>query len=244
VVGVNVARRLGAELTSFLVPVRYLHDLLAAPPQELAAPAARWAEVERQLVLHQQGMVDALLALPLPTQLQGAYRVAVLPDRLARCWGGNSGNPEAAIQSSTTQCALQAERFVGPALQTGSAGILYRSSETQKLGAWRFWSAMGGSGATMLAGAGSFAMFDRRQRTPERCEEDYVRTGAGTFLAALCLRAYHRFDGLYDATLRAVSVERPTSTLTLQMSALGVTEPNARRIAAAVLEGLAWAPSP
>ena len=62
VVGVNVATRRGAELLSFLVPVRYARELLERSFQ--APPRKEWrSEIGRQLLVHQNFVAGKLLNL-------------------------------------------------------------------------------------------------------------------------------------------------------------------------------------
>ena len=239
VIGVNVARRLDGQLVSFLIPVRYLHELLAAPAQTLEPLPQRLAEIGRQLGQHQAAMVDRALAAPWPTQIQGPYRVPVLPDSLARCWGSNNADNEAGLSTTTTQCNLAAGRFVSGNLVLGTIRLDHRHVETSKLSAWAFWTAMRGQFANRV-----FGLRKDRQRTPPRCEEADVETAIGTQRVVLCLGAYHRFDGLFQMTLLTMALTSSKSALSSHLYADGVTEANARRLAQTFLESMQWNRAP
>lgn len=239
VIGVNVARRLDGQLVSFLIPIRYLHELLAAPAQKLDELPLRLAEINRQLGRHQAAMVERVLAEPWPTQIQGPYRVPVLPDRLARCWGGNTTDGETGLATATTQCNLAAGRFVSGNLLLGTVRLDHRHVESAKLSGWAFWTAMRGQFANRV-----FGLRKDRQRTPPRCEEADVETAIGPQRAVLCLGTYHRFEGLYQMTLLTMTLTGATSALASHLYADGVTETNARRLAATFLDSMRWNRAP
>ena len=238
VAGINVARRLDGQLVSFLIPVRYLHQLLAAARPPLQLLAQRQAEIGRQLMAHQETVIETLLAQPWPTQIQGGYQVPVLPETLARCWGANNADGGSGITSSSTQCNLGAVRFVTGSLSLGNLRIEYRHHETTKLDSWRFWSAMRAQFGDRVFGARK-----DRQRTPPRCEEADVATAIGTQRVVMCLSAFHRFEELYQFTMLTLSLDAAGAALTSQITADGVTEANAQRLARRLLYGMRWNPA-
>ncbi len=238
VAGINVARRLDGQLVSFLIPVRYLHQLIVAPRPPLQLLAQRQAEIGRQLLAHQETVMATLFAKPWPSQIQGGYQVPVLPETLARCWGTNNADGGSGIGSSNTQCNLGAGRFVTGNLMLGNLRIEYRHHETSKLDSWRFWSAMRGQFSGRVFGGRK-----DRQRTPPRCEEADIDTAIGAQRVVMCFSAFHRFEGLYQFTLLAVTLDASGSALTSQLTADGVTEANAQRLARRVLDGMRWNPA-
>ncbi|MBL8698125.1 MAG: trypsin-like peptidase domain-containing protein [Alphaproteobacteria bacterium] len=239
VIGINVARRLDGQLVSFLIPVRYLHELLAAPAQNLAELPQRLAEINRQLRLHQAAMVERVLAAPWPTQIQGPYRVPVLPDGLARCWGGNDADNENGLSTTSTQCNLSAGRFVSGNLILGTVRLDHRHVESTRLTDWAFWTAMRGQFANRV-----FGLRKDRQRTPPRCEEADVETAIGAQRVVFCLGGYHRFEGLFQMTLLTMTLTHPKASLSSHLYADGITEANARRLAQTFLESMRWNRAP
>lgn len=239
VVGVNVARRLDGQLVSFLVPVRYLHELLAAPAQALDDLPKRLAEIGRQLREHQAAMVDRALEGPLPTQVLGPYRVPVLPETLARCWGGNESGGDSGLAVATTQCNLGAGRYVSGALVLGSIRLDHRHTESTRMSDWAFWAAMRTRFSARFLGARK-----DRQRTAPQCDEADVETAIGAQRMVLCLVGYHRFEGLFQMSLMTITVTQGRAALASNLHADGVTEASARRLAAAFLDAMRWNTAP
>ena len=110
VVGVNVAKQLGAEQLSFLVPVEFVEQLLAQGREASPVKGAMHAEVTRQLMAHQKDLVDRVLSGSSRTERYGPYRVPVPSETLARCWGdGRERRSESLFDFERSQCRIDSE---------------------------------------------------------------------------------------------------------------------------------------
>ena len=73
-----------------------------------------------------------------------------------------------------------------------------------------------------------------------RCREEFVTVGGMPVRAALCLRAYKKFPGLYDLEFRLASTNASTSGVQSSLDLAGFSADNARAIARRYLEAFAW----
>ncbi len=257
VVGVNVATRRGAELLSFLVPVRYARDLL---DQALtAAPRKEWrTEIGRQLLAHQSFVASKLLNLPpialdkaagkasppatgvvananagFASQTLAGRSVPTLDGSLTKCWAGGRDGERLRYQRDTLDCTLRSDLYVRGNLYTGSLAVRHVLLRNDKLSTPQFLT-IGSFGRA----ASTFLRSGNREMTADECRDDYVRSAIHVYRVAICLKAFRKFEGLYDFAVNATQVddarERMSSTLTLN----GVSFDNGQRLSRMFLERL------
>jgi serine protease Do len=217
VVGVNVAGYgRAAELTNFQVPVKYVRELIARGQQRPSATNAELrADMRTQLIAHQNLMLDGLHKGEWKTQALGAYRIPVIPETLARCWGSASDSEKKNSRYETARCSLASDLYIDSSLRIGGISTQHEYSTTTTLSALRFAHLRTKSFRNERFISGS----QGKHRTASRCEEDFVKTAALTLRAVICVRAYKKFEGLYDFTAMTTSLdgahEGLESTLTL-----------------------------
>jgi serine protease Do len=235
VVGINVATRRDGEQLSFLVPVRFARELLGRA--WAGTPRKEWrSEIARQLLVHQDVVAGKLLGQAAATpgfasQTLAGRTVPTLDERLTRCRAGGLEGERLRYQRDTLECNLRAALFVSDRLLTGSLSLKHTLLRNDTL-AWPQFLGLGRGGA-----AGGLAL-PSRERTPAECRDDFVQGARHVYRAAVCVRAYRIFEGLYDYTVEATQVddtrERQTSSLHLQ----GFSFENAQRLARLFLERL------
>ncbi len=217
VVGVNVAGYgRSAELTNFQVPVKYVRELIARGQQRPAATVEELrAEMRAQLIAHQNVMLDGLHKGEWKTQALGAYRIPVIPETLARCWGSASDSEKKNSRYETARCSLASDLYIDSSLRIGGVSTQHEYSTSTTLSALRYAHLRTKSFRNERFISGS----QGKHRTASRCEEDFVKTAALTVRAVICVRAYKKFEGLYDFTAMTTSLDAARegleSTLTL-----------------------------
>lgn len=233
VVGVNVAKRLGAEQVSFLVPVEFVEQLLARNRGAEPVKGALHAELTRQLTEHQQALTDRLLAGPARTERYGPYRVPVPSESLARCWGdGRERRSESLFDFERSQCRIDSEVFTGDG-DVGGLGLRYEAYDAPRLNPWQFANTYSQSFANE-----PMRKRGNRVRTGFECREDFVAGDAKLPLrAVVCMSAYRKFSGLYDLTVLAVSVDQPRQGVLGRLNVSAVSFDNAQRLASHFLQG-------
>ena len=217
VIGVNVSAYRFQQSVSFLVPARHAIALLQKSAQKPLVMKEARAEVSRQLVAHAQSLL-AKLPEQLPTQTQ---RGVTLPTKLAAffdCGAGGDPSTDAPVQSTRSNCAAKAGLYVNSQVYSGDINFRHQLFSSTKLDAYRFSKHMQRFVGTGQAGRGG----GRKQFGPASCESRIVNNNGIELFAELCSRAYKRFDGLFDVSLRVVSSHRATEGFTSDLELSGM----------------------
>lgn len=239
VAGVNVSKRLDGELVSFLVPARYAQDLLKKVKADAPPPREFTMVVTEQLMAHQKAMVDQLLATPLTMKAMGPYKVPVRESEQMRCWGSSNGKDNKSFKVEMTNCSMESAIFVSDALQTGAVGIRHQFMRSTGLDAIRFAQLSGASFKNEKFGGNK----DTR-RTGPQCTEQFIRNQTISMRAVLCVRAYRKFQGLYDFSLLTASTDEGLMNLQSRLDASGVSYENGMRMSRIFLEALTRGTAP
>jgi len=235
VVGVNVAT--AGNQVSFLVPADYVLALLGRTKTlESMDHDAAYANLSAGLMANQARYMQRLLAGPLATTTLGNYSV---PGRIApfmRCWGDADRNPENVYEQVTQQCSSEDDIYLSRGQQTGVIHFQHNYFVGRNINRFRFFS---------LYQAQFNMPYERVQAAQEdvsrfACHTDFVDHGGLSFKAALCLRRYKKLPGLYDAVLRAATLNQNTRGVQTTLVMAGVTADNARLFARRYLESFTW----
>ena len=234
VVGVNVSKRLDGEQLSFLVPAEFARALLerAAAAQPLTQPA--YAEVTRQLMLHQEQLTQRFTATPLKAQKHGGYSLPVPDDALARCWGSGRDADFKAFELERTDCQLDSHVFAGEAT-TGFIHLRYEAYDAPKFSALRFSRLHGQSFRNE-----PFALQGSRKMTAAECSERYIERPGMVMRAVVCMNAYRKLAGLYDVSVLVASLNRPTEGVQGRLDARGVSFANGLKLVGHYLDAFRW----
>ncbi len=231
VAGVNVSKRLDGELVSFLVPVRYVRDLLKKVAAQKQAPKDFKLVVGQQLQEHQATMMDRLADTPLTFKELKPYRVPVWESDQVRCWGRANGKQSKSYSYDQVNCSMETALYVSNQTQTGHISIQHKLLQSIDLGDLRF--AALASRSFQNQGVGGHK--DTRYTAPQ-CVEQFVTNGTLPMRAVLCVRAYRKFPELYDFTLLTASTDSGQMSLQSRVDASGVTYENGLRISRIFLE--------
>jgi serine protease Do len=255
VVGVNVATRRDGQLLAFLVPVRYARELLEIAWK--APPRKEWrGEVARQLLVHQNFVASKILQTagaetPKPaadkaiagaaaaakagftSQTLAGRVVPTLDGSLTKCWAGGRDGERLRYQRDTLNCSLRSELFVRGNLYTGYLSVSHVLLRNDKLATPQF-LAIGSMGNRAL----SFLNAGNREMTANECRDDYVRGAAHVYRVAICLKAYRKFEGIYDFTVNATQMDDPRERLVSSLSLNGVSFDNGQQLSRMFLERL------
>jgi serine protease Do len=232
VVGVNVAKRTGAELVSFLVPARFAAALLQrVRDNEMALPQDFRAEIGRQLAARQAGLYKSFGDKGFRATAFGPYQAPETTAPWFNCSAqtnaGATPKPRASINSMN--CRSDTNLFIANDLTTGSIQLSHSYITTADLNQFQF--------ATFLTRQSqpSFAIIigggpAHKWYTSQRCHDDFVATATAPNHPPLrvvwCALAYREFDDLYDVALTAVTEDHGTEALLsrLILQAVGYAE--------------------
>lgn len=244
IVGVNVAKEIGGEQVSFLVPAKFAAALVerARKDSPLDSANAR-KEIGRQLSDWQSGLYSALADKGLRTSVLGPYSAPESAAPWFTCWSNTNADelPKPRALTSNTSCYMQASLFVSSDVQTGSItfnNVYVRTADLHPLQFAHYLSSYLGS-SWVRSG------WTSKRHTRERCHEDFLDAGDGktrpVVRAVWCARAYREFDDLYDVSVVTITQDRDKEALASRLSMTGVSYENALALAERFVGGVAWA---
>ena len=237
VVGVNVAT--AGNQVSFLVPAKYVHALLSrARDAEPLTPEAAQARLRDQLIANQSAYMEKLMSAPFMTSQLGQYQV---PGRLSgflKCWGDSQQLPENLFDQATQECSSEDDLYVSRTQTTGIVHFQHQWLAGKQINQFRFFN---------LYQAQFNANYPGLRATQEdvtkfKCHTDFVKTNGVSFKAALCMRAYKRLPGLFDAVLKAATLNENQRGVQTTLVLAGVSAENATRFTKRYLGSFRWNP--
>lgn len=237
VVGVNVAT--AGNQVSFLVPAKYVRALLSrAHGAKPLTPADAQARLRDQLIANQAAYMTQIMSAPFMTSQLGHYQV---PGRLAgfmKCWGDSQQLPENRFDQATQECSSEDDLYVSRTQTTGIVHFQHQWLAGKQLNRFRFFN---------LYQAQFNANYPGLRATQEdvtkfSCHTDFVKTNGVSFKAALCLRAYKRLPGLFDAVLKAATLNENQRGVQTTLVLAGVSADNATRFTKRYLGSFRWNP--
>jgi S1-C subfamily serine protease len=234
VAGVNVSKRLDGELVSFLVPARYASELLQRVAPDAKPPKDFTAIVAQQLLVHQKAMIDQLLATPMTLKALGPYEVPVRESEQMRCWGQSAVKADKPFTVDVTNCSMESAIFVSGSLVTGAVSIQHQYMRSTRLDAIRFARL-----STASFKNERFGSFKDSQLTAPTCTEEFIKNDTLPMRAVMCVKAYRKFEGLYDFSLLIASTDDSQMNLQSRMDARGVSYENGMRAARTFLKSVA-----
>jgi len=153
-----------------------------------------------------------------------------------KCWGDTPHDVERPYAVTNYQCSSEEDIYVSSQQRTGMVAYSHQHVSSTKLGSLRFaalYSAIYATDPMMVEAT-------REDVTNFRCHSEFVTSGGVTLRAAMCMRAYKRFPGLYDLVLRAAALPSGSQGVDTSLTLAGFSPDNARKLARRYLEGLSW----
>ncbi len=242
IAGINVAKQVGGELVSFLVPARHAADLLQRVQSGEPPPAGDFrAEVGRQLMAWQAGLYKSVEERGFRAASFGPYQAAESEAPWFTCWArtnaGEMPKPRAALD--ITNCDSDTRLFIASDLNTGLIHLGYSYARSVDLNQFQFSAFL--SQQSQATWPGGWA---RKWQTQPRCHEDFVAAApAGEHPAARvvwCARAYREFEGLYDVSVMTVTQDSGTRALVSHLALQAVSYDNAIAFSRHILEAVQW----
>jgi serine protease Do len=235
VIGVNVAGYRASQLVAFLVPAEHAAALLARANQPpLEARQAR-DEVASQLRAHSEALLAAI-GPKLPTQNHYGYELPAKPTAFTECRAAGDPAPDQPVNVERIVCDAKSSLYVSRDLNPGGLTFQHQVMTTRTLDPWRFAHRM----QTQKATYNPFG--SARQFAPFACKQQNVELRGLTANATVCLRAYRKFDGVYDLYVRVVSKNGRTQGFLSSLSLTGVAPDRALAFARTYLEAIQWKP--
>jgi serine protease Do len=242
VAGVNVARQLGSELVSFLVPAKFAASLLGREAKSgAAAPPDFTAEIGRQFEAWQGGLYKSFDELGFRPIALGRYEAPESAAPWFSCWGRTNVDqvpkPRATVNASL--CSSDTQLFIANDLNTGLIHLIHTYVKSESLNQFQFAAFLSQQIQPGFPGGWS-----RKWQTRQRCNEGFVHAASEgsrpTLRTVWCARAYREFPGLYDVTLTAVTQDSGSEALVSQLAMQGVVYDSAVALGKHFLEAVQW----
>ncbi|MFY9259909.1 MAG: serine protease [Gallionella sp.] len=216
VFGVNDASM--GESRGFLVPAHYAAQLLNRwRTNPIKVPLFR-PEIARQLKLHSAALVARFTKKPLPVQMDAGYAIPDSPDPYIRCWAGKGNREKFLFTVRSYSCSGRSEVYVEDGIDLGSLFFSSRLFETQKLDPVRFSRVLERSYEMQYE-----ANYDipSEHFSKYACNDAIVQIKGNKVKAAICLRSYRKFPGLYDIKFKVVTLRKDQHALVSNLSLFG-----------------------
>ncbi len=237
VIGVNVAT--AGNQVSFLVPAHRVAALLRRAKGQLPiAPDAALARLREQLLANQDTYMGQLLSRPMATVALGEYQVPTRFVSFLRCWGDAKSHPEHGFDQLTQQCSTEDNLYLSRTQETGIVHFEHIWLAGRGLNRFRFYNLYQARFNADYPGIQAA----REDVTRFSCQTDFVQSGLVIMKASLCLRAYRRLPGLYDAVLKAATVNHDHRGVQTTLVLGGISARNATRFAKRYLGSFRWTP--
>jgi S1-C subfamily serine protease len=238
-VGVNVAARRDGEQVSFLVPAAEAQALLQRGRDAAPITQPVHGEIQRQLLVHQGGLVDRFIAQPWRPAGHPRYRVPVPQETFMRCWGSGTSAATRGLLFERSDCTMDSAVFIDDRLRTGHITVRHETYDGTRLGWLRFQQRYSDSFQNERVRGND------RHRVAAHCSEHTVDRGGLPLRAVVCLQAYKKLPALFDLSVLTASLDGQDVGVQGRLDAHGLSFDNAQRLARHYLEGFGWtAPNP
>lgn len=240
VAGINVAKQIGGELVSFLVPAKFGVALLqrARDAQAMTNVAATRSDITGQLSRWQDAHYRALLESGFKSVAFGRYRAPESQAPWFTCWARTNAEqvPKPRATQNATQCTTKTWLYVTTALQLGSIDITHVYAKSVDLNRFQFTQFV-----AQAFGVGWTGWSGRKHVTGARCVEEFVKADMPhrpALRVVWCARALRDYPEIYDVALSVVTQDRSDEALVSKLAMSGVSYANALAVAKRFLAGI------
>lgn len=231
VVGVNVAT--AGNSLSFLVPIEAAFPLVAraaeAPSDDVDV------DIGRQILANQTRYLSTLFQGADSSVRIGPFELPTQPAPFFRCWADANRDSDALFETVDHQCSTDDAIYLSGSQSSGIVSLSHRVLLSRGLNPLRFFS---------------LYTTEFRQHQPEfeapddvtdyECQDNNIRHRGMVMRTRLCLRRYTKYQGLYDAELKAAVLGARDAGVVTTLSLSGVSFENAQRLTRKYLERIRW----
>ncbi|WP_371187212.1 serine protease [Thalassotalea maritima] len=235
VIGINVAT--SGNQIGFLIPHSKLINLIAKFDEQVSLSYTQ--QINQQLHQYQSHLFSTLLSHDWPLK---KFANALIPDtgvNFIRCWGNsNADRPDELIFKAVTNCQMEEYVYLSDTLTTGNIDMEFHYFDADQLGANRFYQLYQG----YISGAGPGNSASKEDVTEFACQHDIVESASVAIRnkAILCVRAYKKYQGLYDIMYLSASVDKTNSAIVGHYTLAGVNKDFAQAFNQRFMEAVKW----
>ena len=234
VVGVNVAT--AGNSLSFLVPIDAALPLLERAKASTGDEPDFAADIGRQILDNQATYLGTLFQGSDSTVRIGPFDLPTQPAPFFRCWADANRDAEALFESVDHQCSTDDAIYLSGSQSSGIVSLSHRVLVSRGLNPLRFFSLYT---AEFRQHRTEFEVPD--DVTDYQCQNNNVRHHGMVMRTQFCVRRYTKYDGLYDAELKAAVLGARDAGVITSLSLSGVSFENAQRLTKKYLERIRWA---
>jgi serine protease Do len=234
VIGINVAK--GGDDISFLVPVEKLRELVQRTEVEVDAETAYAERIRQALHDDQDAFFQSILLQDFETDRLGEVNVPVRLAPNLRCWGHTEDDEKVYFVGAHQHCQSEDSIYVSSELYTGRMTYDYEWITTDRLNPFQFYQAV----STRFKHHHPRSSKDEEEIGNFSCHQQMVGVAGQRWQISTCFRRYLKYDGLYDASLAMVSIDRDDEALLVKFAASGISRQNAMNLFKRVMESIEW----
>ena len=237
VFGINVATMINGQLIGFLVPAHFARELVERWRAKPVVPLEFQPEIARQLSAHSETLLKRVTVSPMPVQRLENYSAPDQLDKYMRCWANSDRDPKKFYQVSTYYCGGNASVYVDQEVNTGSVSFIHDLVQGDSLDPFRFGKVLESNFQYESQGWGGG---NSKHFTKYACKDNVVNLHDMRAKAALCLREYRMFPGLYDIILRITTLRENTRALQTKMTLRGVNYESGMDFVSHYMDAIRW----
>jgi hypothetical protein len=239
VVGVNVSTA-GNQL-SFLVPVSKLaqlkSDASSIDIDDLNEDFFT-ARVLAQLTQNQQQLYAQIARYDWSSNTVGNISIPAEIAEFMPCWGdSNQDREKMQFTETTTNCRLNDNIFISSSFMTGSVNVNFNWIQSDKLLPMQLVSLL----QSKMNNRFIQSSIGPEEVTNFHCQQAIIENAHNTVSkGTTCVRAYRKYEGLYDVRFSSVLLQAPDESLIASYSLVGVSEQVAGDFFEKFMESVKW----
>lgn len=239
VVGINVAT--AGNQIGFLVPVEKLHNLITESVSlDVNSQSQEWfkARITEQLTLNQTQLYTKIINTEWPLYTLGQASIPNQVSDFMPCWGSSNKDKEKTKYTvATSNCGVDERIYLSGNMTTGVVQISFswvHSDELNQLQLGQLFSASLNSRYGHNNGS-------EDEVTDFHCDQAIIGNGSATVSKGVtCVRAYRKYEGLFDVRYHSVLLEKDHQTLIGRYALQGVTQQTAQQFYKKYMENVKW----
>lgn len=232
VVGVNVST--AGNQVSFLVPAKFVRQLLKRKKHGRFSPKQLLDQVRDQLMENQQQYVDYIFEKSFPLIEMGEFS---LPGQLApfmNCWGDTHPKNDSLYEIAHHSCSSSDDFYLSRMHSSGIIRFRHELFTTSEIGRIRFYSML----EERFQDADIHMEGDEDNFTNYQCETDFVEHNDLDSKVVFCMRGYRKLAGLYDVFMTTSTLVSGEENLQSTLVMSGVSYDNGVKFGRSFIESI------